>query len=139
MEFSKEIISILDYLCAKFGIAIDWTSENVMPYLESLCEKYIEYEIYTSIAWIVLMFTITIIVSIPLSVAHKRAESVEWDWYKYDDRCGIAMSLWIAFAIMLLASILVTCSQVFDIVECCTFPEKTIFEYLKSLMNATSN
>ena len=29
MEFSKEIINVLDYLCGKFGIAIDWTYDNV--------------------------------------------------------------------------------------------------------------
>ena len=53
MEFSQEIINVLDYLYSKFGITIDWTSENVMPYLEELCGRYIQYEIYTSIAWCV--------------------------------------------------------------------------------------
>lgn len=54
MNFSQEIINVLDYLCKRFGIVIDWTSENVMPYLEDLCARYIQFEIKTSIAWIVL-------------------------------------------------------------------------------------
>ena len=54
MSLSKEIIEILDYLGRKFGIAIDWTSENVVPYIEDLCARYIKFEIYTSIMWIVL-------------------------------------------------------------------------------------
>ena len=40
MNFSQEIINVLDYLCNKFGIAIDWTSENVIPYIEELCERF---------------------------------------------------------------------------------------------------
>lgn len=52
MQISKEIIEVLDYIGNKFGLAIDWSSENVMPYIEQLCSKYISWEIATSIAWI---------------------------------------------------------------------------------------
>lgn len=38
---SQEIIKVLDNLCEKFGIAIDWTSQNVKPYLQELfCKVY---------------------------------------------------------------------------------------------------
>lgn len=46
---SEEIIKILDALADKFGIAIDWTSSNVLPYLQQLCTKYVRCEIATSI------------------------------------------------------------------------------------------
>ena len=36
--FSEQIIEVLNALCEKFGIAIDWTAENVMPYLTDLAE-----------------------------------------------------------------------------------------------------
>lgn len=29
---SEEVIKILDALAEKFGLAIDWTSANVLPY-----------------------------------------------------------------------------------------------------------
>jgi len=51
MNFSQEIITVLDYLCKKFGIVIDWTSDSIMPYLEDLSVRYIRYEIMSSIAW----------------------------------------------------------------------------------------
>lgn len=35
----EEIIKVLDALAEKFGLAIDWTSNNVIPYLETLCGK----------------------------------------------------------------------------------------------------
>ena len=54
MTVSDQIIAVLNDLCEKFGVAIDWSSENIIPYLQALCEKYIHYEIATSIAYIVL-------------------------------------------------------------------------------------
>ena len=138
MTFSQEIINVLNYLCEKFGIAIDWTSENVMPYLESLCEKYIRYEIFTSIAWIVIMLAITGIIAIPLSIIHKKAKIADWDFYSDEAVCTLATVLWVIFIAMTFASIIVVCRQVFDIIECYTFPEKVIFEYLQSLMSSVS-
>lgn len=46
---SDEIIKILDDLGQRFGIAIDWSSQNVMPYLQDLISRYIKYETMTSI------------------------------------------------------------------------------------------
>ena len=34
---SDEVVKILDALADKFGIAINWTSANVIPYLQQLC------------------------------------------------------------------------------------------------------
>lgn len=135
MEFSKEIITVLDYLCSKFGIAIDWTSQNVMPYLESLCEKYIKYEVFTSIAWIVIVVAVTGIIAIPLSITHKKASASRW----CDNISMAAITFWVLFVAMAIISVLVVCTQVFDIIECYTIPEKTILEYLKYLMNTVSN
>ena len=54
MTFSEQTISILDYLCQKFGIVIDWTSDTVWPMVEMLAGKYIKWEIASSILWIVI-------------------------------------------------------------------------------------
>lgn len=135
MNFSQEIINVLDFLCQKFGIAIDWTSENVMPYLEDLCARYISYEVFTSIAWMVAIPAITLIIGIITAILHKKAKEVNWDFY---DRAvpTFAIIFWIAFGIMAFSSICVICTQVFDIIECYTLPEKVILEYLKTLMNS---
>ena len=52
MSFSSQFIEVLDALCEKFGIAIDWTSQNVVPYVTELATRIIAYEIWTSAAWI---------------------------------------------------------------------------------------
>lgn len=134
MEFSKEIINVLDYLCGKFGIAIDWTSDNVIPFIENLCGKFIRYEVFTSIAWIVIIPVITGIIAVALSIMHKKASLTEWDFYYHEGVCSSAVVLWVMFVGMVFVSVFTVCTQVFDIIECCTIPEKTILEYLNQLM-----
>ena len=109
MQISKEIIEVLDYLGSKVGLTIDWTSENVLPYIQQLCDKFISWEIATSIVWIVIAVLSVIVVAILTKVSYG------------DGFCVIFISI--------VAVIIIGC-QTFDIVECKTFPEKTIFEYI---------
>ena len=51
---SDDVIKILDALSEKIGLSIDWTSQNVVPYINQLCRKYVNYEIATSVIWIIL-------------------------------------------------------------------------------------
>lgn len=132
MAFSQEIINVLDYLCHKLGITIDWTSENVMPYLEELCGRYIEYEVYTSIAWCVTFVAIVVIAGLIWGIA------------EIADRCtnsadDIKDVFKFIFFVGLVICVIVCACQAFDIIECYTIPEKTILEYLKTLMNNASN
>ena len=53
MKASDQIIEVFDYLGEKLGISIDWTSENILPYIQTLCGKYINWEIATSIVWLI--------------------------------------------------------------------------------------
>ncbi len=131
MVFSQEIINVLDYLCRKFGIAIDWTSENVMPYLEDLCGRYIEYEVYTSIAWCVVLAAIVAVVGLVWAIG----SIVDRFSLSSSDIPEVFSVLFFAF---LAIGFTVWAVQAFDIIECYTIPEKTILEYLKYLMN-TSN
>lgn len=134
MKLSEEIITILNYLCQKFGIAIDWTSENVMPYLQDLAARYIKYEVFTSIAWIGLFVAITVLAGIVWAISG----TVSVKCVRNDIAQGICyMSIivfWFAFALC----IIVGMAQAYDIIECYTIPEKVILEYLKQLMNSTS-
>ena len=64
MAVSEQIIQVLDKLCEKIGFVIDWSATNVLPQIQILCEKYINWEISTSIFWMifgVIMLIISII------------------------------------------------------------------------------
>lgn len=54
MTVIEQIIQVLDALGEKMGVAIDWTSQNVVPVAQQICERYIRYEIVMSILWMVL-------------------------------------------------------------------------------------
>lgn len=132
MKFSEEIINVLDYLGQKFGIAIDWTSENVMPYLQDLAARYIKYEVFTSIAWIGLFVAIVVIAGVIWAISGM----VSVKCVNNDIAQGICYTsmivFWIAFAICIIVSM----AQVYDIIECYTIPEKVILEYLETFVNS---
>lgn len=50
---SNQIIEVLNDICNKFGLAIDWTSKNVQPYLQELMTKCVAYKFATSIMWLI--------------------------------------------------------------------------------------
>lgn len=115
MQISDEIINVLDYLGEKVGITIDWTSNNVLPYVEDLCGKFIKWEIGTSTAWIV-MAIVTTIIALVFAII------VNWDELE-----------WCIFACIVATAIIVIGFQVFDIITCNTFPEKVIYDYIKEV------
>lgn len=124
MTVSAQIIEVLDALCAKMGIVIDWTSENVIPYVTELAGKYITFEIATSIAWLVISIAF-IVAGWKLAFwAHRKADDIEIS-------C-------IVFGIMFILSIACACiigQQIFDIIKCATIPELVLFKAVQALMN----
>ena len=129
---SEEIIKVLDALAEKFGLAVDWTSANVIPYLEQLCGKYVNYEIATSIVWILLGIGLLVFAKF----LTKRIKTFYEKSDELDPNNGYAWLCILSSVVMVIAIIVGTCiaiQQIFDIVTCFTFPEKIIIEELKSI------
>lgn len=128
MTFSEELIKVLEYLGGKVGIAIDWTSANMLPYLQELCEKVVTYEIWTSFAWIAFMWGVLLILWIVTTpcwiVAAKRC------WDLSEPACFIIGSFVVISLCWSIAAIAVTAVQIFDIITATYFPEKTIYEFI---------
>lgn len=128
---SEEVIKILDALAEKFGLAIDWTSANVLPYLQQLCSKYVTYEIATSIVWMLIGICL-------LFVGKYVIEKAKYCWGKYkEDRYSYydygVILLGILAGCVIVVGIAVILYQTFDIVTCITFPEKIIIEELQAV------
>ena len=119
MTISSQIIEVLNHLCLKFGIAIDWSQENILPYLQELAGKYISWEMATSILWLVLS-GLMVIVAIILFIINSK-HCMEGMGYTF----GI---------ILIFVAIVVCIDQMHDILACIYFPEKQIIEYVKYLM-----
>ena len=127
MSVSSEIIEVLDYLGEKFGIAIDWTSNNVLPYLQALVDKFIKWEICTSIVWIAIAAFI-IVMTITL-INLKGFREINEETY------GM---LWVPAGLLILGFFVVICVQIFDIIECNIFPEKVLYDFIKTMLNQNS-
>ena len=127
MTVSSEIIEVLDYLGEKFGIAIDWTSNNVLPYLQTLVDKFIKWEISTSIVWIVIAAFIMVAMIVLINL--KGVREINEETY------GM---LWIPTIVLIIVSFIVICIQIFDIIECNIFPEKVLYDFIKTMLNQNS-
>ena len=127
MTVSSEIIEVLDYLGEKFGIAIDWTNNNVLPYLQTLVDKFIQWEISTSILWIAIaIFVIAIIIGLMNLKGVREAN---------EETYGM---VWIPAGLLILGFFVVICVQIFDIIECNIFPEKVLYDFIKTMLNQNS-
>lgn len=125
MSVSSEVIEILDYLGDKLGIAIDWTNENIIPYLQTLINKFIKWEISTSIVWIVIAVFLIIFCLILMNLKGIREINIEV--------CD--GMLWIPAGIFIFGFFVVICVQAFDIVECNVFPEKVLYDYITGMLS----
>ena len=128
---ANEIIKIIDELAKRFGIAIDWTNQNVMPYLKELCGKFVSYELWTSVTKIVIYMIICFIVSLGIKYLNKNKDfGVEHSIYgRVDKECRYFCYVVIAIVLLILSNFIF--EQVFDVITCLTFPEKIIFGELE--------
>ena len=123
---SEEIIKVLDDLSRRLGIVIDWSSDNMLPYLQDLISRIVTYEIYTSILWLSI-FIIFIIVS--LFLIRKFIFAIKNDESNIDIFLLIISVCLFFLAIGIFGSI----DEINDIIEAKTIPEKCIIEHIQDL------
>lgn len=133
---SEEIIKVLDDLGQRFGIAIDWSSQNVLPYLQDLSARFIGYRNISAIIWIVvsvIMFIVTgIVLKVVLKYIGKYYDSL--DSHLYDEDRVLAKGVaWFIAGIFIFAFILVITLNIRGLIQNICLPEATIIEYIQSL------
>lgn len=128
MTVSDQIIKVLDNLCEKFGLAIDWTSENVIPYLTTLCDKLVSYEIWTSVAWLTILLVGFLVAILLIRKCWRNSNS-----FDHEVILGIGIPVGGTLGSLGIAAII---SQIMDIIKCVTFPEMYIFEYIQNMINS---
>lgn len=139
MAVSDQIIQVLDALCEKFGIMVDWTSENVIPYITTLCTKLVSWEIWTSVAWMGIMIFLTIASIIAIKLLHPVFKRGLENERSYEVGWSVGSTFAIGgLCVFYLATIIVLGVQIMDIIKCTTFPEMYVFEYVQRLINPPS-
>ena len=138
MEVSEQVIKVLDAVCDKFGIAIDWTSNNVIPYIQELGNKIITYDICMSIMWLVILGIIPLIIAILIKkfLNKKKLEAKENktinDYYYTDGSLDNgAFYCYLIIGMLLIIAIVIGTISLQSIIQDILFPEKTIIEFIK--------
>ena len=133
MMVSNQIIEVLNEICNKFGLAIDWTSKNVQPYLQELIAKCVAYKFATSIMWLVY----GILACILGSVFAKLAVG-SWKKYReagagsdYDTDCFFHS---LVSGIFLFLGIVMIIYNITTMIACKTFPEKVVLDMITQYM-----
>ena len=136
MEISEQVIKVLNAVCDKFGIAIDWTSNNIIPYIQQLGNKIIIYDICSSIMWLVIgsAIPLTIAIHIKKFLNKKKLEAKERmnDYYYTDGSLDNgALYCYLIIGILLVIAIVIGTVSTQSIIQDIVFPEKTIIEFIK--------
>ena len=134
MEISEQVIEVLDAVCDKFGIAIDWTNNNVMPYIEQLGNKIVAYDICMSIMWLVvgcIPLTIAFLIKKFLNKKKLEAEDKPNDYYFTDGTLDEkAEDCYFVIGILFVVAIVIGIDNIQSIIQSIVFPEKTIIEFI---------
>lgn len=139
MTVANNVIAILNDICKKFGIATDWSQQNILPYLKELMEKLASYHIVLNI-FAISAFVVTLIITIiVISVGFKNCKkdkSVWSDGYNSFSEFGMTIIAILGIATIILGAIAVyNAYQLFGWVY---FPEMKTLEVIKQLMAANT-
>lgn len=124
MNVSNQIIAVLDDFCRRFGIVIDWTKDNIMPYLEELAEKFIAFEVKTSWFWIYFTVAAWVLLMITGILV----------WKIGHDIGGFVVIASFSTTILFI----IVGVQIFDLITCEVLPEKILMREIKELLDSAS-
>lgn len=132
---SEEIIKVLNNLGEKFGIAIDWSSQNVIPYLQDLITRFLNYRNCSAIIMIVIsiiIISLSIIIGIIICKKIKKYYENETYVCESDKNFGYGLTWFFAGMIILIFIIVLFCN-IDGILKNIYIPEATVIEYINSL------
>ena len=129
MGFTESLIAIIDKISSQVGIVVDWTADNVVPYVMELCNRIVMYEGIKAALGIVICL---IVIGISVVIWKKADKMFPADRYGRDPEFFL---LRIFSGIVTGVSSIVMSTKVFFIVKCFVIPELIILEILQRLSN----
>ena len=131
---SKEIIEVLDNACEKFGVAVDWGSDNVLPYLTDLVHRYTQYKIANSVFYIIIgILMLLSLIGLFKLIIWSYKKSKECGIYDSDAYDLINIIAGIAFVIFMILGVIIILVNISSIIELSIIPEKSFIDYIRSL------
>lgn len=130
---SEEIIKVLDELGKRFGIALDWSNQNIMPYLQELMRRFICYRNVAACIWIIISIAMTITGAVTIKFLNKWRKSDNYDKsYSSDDDLIAAMGYIFSIGIIMLGVGLII-GNLLGIAKNICMPEMVVYEYITNI------
>lgn len=126
---SEEIIKVLDALSDKLGVAIDWTKDNVAPYIEELLIRLQHYLLVMDIVGFILCIAGIVL---PVLAIKKLIKYCNDDYFEDFEELLVAgeIVLFIIFIVCIIG-LFVNGS---NLLQSITFPELRILHYIQDLI-----
>lgn len=126
---SEEIIKILDDLGKRLGIVIDWTSQNILPYLQDLINRFIGLRNTQAIIWIILSLVIIVASVLIIIKTIKYIKKLDNDC-DYDDKYFLIIIVDLFLGLITLTFFIVMIANIFGLVQNIYMPELTVIDYI---------
>ena len=129
---SEEIIKVLDNLGEKIGITIDWTNENILPYLQDLMSRFIGLKNVQAIIWIVISSIIILVTILAIVGTIKYIKKQDKTSYEYDDEVFICGLIDFAIGMITIIFLIILLCNTFGLLQNIYTPELTLLEYISN-------
>ena len=125
---SSEVSEVLNTLGEKFGLFVDWSQQNVQPYIEDLIQRVAQYKIATNICGLVIL-TLIITASTIMIIRFCKMKSSGRITVNNDE---FEIGLMVVSAVCLIMGIIISIFVIQDIFKCYYVPEMVFIEEVKS-------
>ena len=130
---SEEIIKVLDELGKRFGIVIDWSNQNIIPYLQELLKRFICYRNITACVWIIISIAIIISGIVIFKFLNKWRKSENYASNSDIDDEIIAAFGYIFSISIIAVGIGLIIGNMFGIAKNVCMPEMVVYEYITNI------
>ena len=134
VTFSSQFIEIFDHLCQKFGVVIDWSAQNVIPYITALCGRMTSYIIFKNV---VLIFVFAGIFYLFWRFSKPCcSKENKWDpaFQYYKSMNGSYILGWISRGVVTAFSFGMSITALLTIIKCIYLPEFVIIDCLSAYL-----
>lgn len=145
MTFSEQFKDIFNMLCEKIGVAIDWTQDNIVPYIMELCKRLVVLNIVEEALWLISgIIAVVIIGFLAKKIFEDYRKCVDtkddtfwWDWYSsgISPKVGTIFVFVIGGAVLLFGLIAIPCC-ISELLKWAIVPEVQLIKEITSFISA---
>ena len=145
MTFSEQLKDIFNMLCEKIGIAIDWTQDNIVPYVMEFCKRFVILNIVEEALYLIGSIIAVVIIGFLFKAIfkdYKKCHDTQKDTFWWEvfngqiwTKVGTIFALVIGGVILIIGLMIIPCS-ISELLKWAIIPEVQIIKEITSLISA---